>query len=518
MTNATAAAYAPGISPTYRWLVTIAGVSGAMAMILAATVVNVAVPSIMGAFGVGQDIAQWASTAFLATMVASQLINAWMVETLGQRGAYVATLLIFTGGGLIASLAPNIDVLIIGRVMQGFSAGVIQPLVLATIIQVFPKDRRGFAIGLYGMGVTLAPSFGPFVGGVTLDWLTWRHIFFVPVPLVFIAFLMGVMFMPQNRKKGPPPRFDWTGLSLVCAFLFCVMTGLANGYRWGWESNEVAGLLTLGVLAGAGFIHSQIKSPHPILDPTLFKSPVFTSAMVISFMFGAGNFATNYAIPVFVQTIQGYSATRAGLVLVPAGLFLVLLIPLSGRLADKISGWIPIAIGTVMFAAASFLMSKSDVNTAYWSMAGLAVFSRGAIGLVMPNMGAAAMTAVPPDKINAGAGAYNFIRQMGGSFGVLTYVVVSEGRTAFHADALASTQTAANHESIEALAAVQRLLAEGGVSELERLPGALGYLGDVVYAQANTLGFQDGFLMIAGVFTLTLIPAAILSRASKKAA
>ena len=144
---------------------TIGGLLGAMLMILSATMVNVAVPSIMGAYGVGQDLAQWASTAFLATMVASQLLNAWMVAAFGQRFTFSMTLVVFTIGSLICAVSPTIEVLIIGRIMQGFSAGVIQPLVMATIISVFPADRRGFAMGLYGMGVTLAPSFGPLAGG-----------------------------------------------------------------------------------------------------------------------------------------------------------------------------------------------------------------------------------------------------------------------------------------------------------------------------------------------------------------
>ena len=158
---------------------TIGGLLGAMLMILSATMVNVAVPSIMGAYGVGQDLAQWASTAFLATMVASQLLNTWMVAAFGQRFTFSMTLVVFTIGSLICAVSPTIEVLIIGRIMQGFSAGVIQPLVMATIISVFPADRRGFAMGLYGMGVTLAPSFGPLAGGTIIDALAWR---LLPLP------------------------------------------------------------------------------------------------------------------------------------------------------------------------------------------------------------------------------------------------------------------------------------------------------------------------------------------------
>ncbi len=145
---------------------------GAMTMVLSATMVNVAVPSIMGAYGVGQDMAQWAATAFISTMVASQLLNSWMVAAFGQRLAYTLTLILFTVGSVVCAVSVSIEMLIIGRIMQGFSAGIIQPLVMATIISVFPTERRGFAMGLYGMGVTLSPSLGPMVGGITIDALT----------------------------------------------------------------------------------------------------------------------------------------------------------------------------------------------------------------------------------------------------------------------------------------------------------------------------------------------------------
>lgn len=485
-------------------------------MILSATVVNVAVPSIMGTFGIGQVVAQWASTAFIVTMVASQLVSVWIVDAMGQRNAYAMTLIVFAIGGALSSIAPNFDTLVVGRVMQGFAAGVLQPLVLGTIVAVFPSNRRGFAVSLYGMGVTLAPSFGPIVGGVTLDALTWRHIFLVPLPLAFIAFLLGLSFMPQEPRKGPLRPFDWTGLSLVCTFCFCLMAGLANGQRWGWHSNEVVALLVGGMFAGVVFVWHQSQSENPIFDVGLFKDPAFASAMIISFLFGAGNFSTNYAIPVFTQTVQGFTATAAGLVIVPAGILLFVMSPISGRLSDRMPAHYPIIIGVIIFAYASYLLSTADVNTAFIIVAGYTLLSRLALGLVMPNMGAAALRAVPDERLNSGAATYNFIRQLGGGFGILIFVVITEQRTAFHADAMAATQTSGNPLSREFIGKVGRLLGESGVPETQQTAGALNFLSKILHAQANTLGFQDAFSAVALVFLLALIPAWLLRNATKK--
>jgi EmrB/QacA subfamily drug resistance transporter len=512
LTSATLEQQFQRYGPAYRWLVTLAGMIGAMTMVLSATMVNVAVPSIMGAFGVGQDMAQWASTAFIATMVASQLLNTWMVAAFGQRLAYTLTLVIFTVGSFICIASPTIEILIVGRIMQGFAAGVIQPLVMATVISVFPAERRGLAMGLYGMGVTLAPSFGPLIGGLTIDALSWRHIFIAPLPLVAIAFVMGVVFLPSKKFSRRLPNFDWTGFVLMGSALVCLMTGIGNGQRWGWDSDGILILFITGFIAAGTFVYWQAHAKSPLLDLSLFLNPRFSAAMIIAFAFGAGNFATNYAIPVFTQTVQGFTPTKAGLVLAPAGLLLVSMIPLSGRLADRVPAHYPITVGVALFAFAAYLLSGADVNTSFFLIALFTILSRFGLGLVMPNMGAAAMRTIPIEKLNHAAGAYNFTRQMGGAFGVNLVVLIMEYRSAFHADALTATQTTANSLTRELIDKVERLLSESGVPEMARESGALDFLGTVIQAQAATLGFQDAFLVICMVFIATLVPAWMLRR------
>ncbi|MBL94341.1 MAG: MFS transporter [Magnetovibrio sp.] len=500
----------------YKWLVTIGGLIGSMTMVLSATMVNVAIPSIMGAFGIGQHIAQWAATSFLATMVASQLLNNWMIEAFGQKLVFCTALSIFSLGAFVCASSLNIEMLVAGRILQGFSAGIIQPLVLATIITVFPANRRGFAVGMYGMGVTLAPSFGPWIGGLAIDALTWRHIFLVVLPLVFIALCFGLAFMPSKKLNKTTPDFDWVGYTLVALAILFFISVIGNGQRWGWNSDWTLLFLLAALASSSAFIYSQLKSRNPILDPTLFLNSQFTSAMLIAFAFGAGNFATNYAIPLFVQTIQGYTPTRAGLVLVPAGILLVSLIPLSGRLSDYIPSYQPIILGCMIFATAAFLMSSADVNTPYWSMAAYALMSRGAIGLVMPNMGKVAMSSTTTDKLNKAAGTYIFIRQLGGATGVAVTSVVIEMQTAYHVDQIISSQTSSNSSSRSVLQSIMELLKIEGIAADSQMSGALQYLGEIVYYQGRAFGFQDSFLLISFVFCIAIIPALLLGKAARK--
>ena len=298
--------------PGYRWFVTIGGLTASFTMVLTGTIVNVAVPDVMGAYGVGQDKAQFLSTAFITTMTASQLLNAWFVGKFGQRDAFIIVLSIFLLGGLICGFSPNLNVIIFGRVMQGFAAGIVQPLVMVTLFQVFPADRRGTAMAIYGMGLVLALGLGPVVGGVTIDVLGWRNIFFVPLPLVVVALTAGIFLMPSALNQRKTGAFDWYGYVLLCIALYCMMSAIGHGQRDGWTSDRSMTVIFIGLTATIGFVISQMRPGSSMLDFSLFKNVRFASAVVVAIVFGMGNFASTYAIPVFGQLVQGYTATVAG--------------------------------------------------------------------------------------------------------------------------------------------------------------------------------------------------------------
>lgn len=499
--------------PAYRWFVIVTGMSGVIAMVLSATIANVAVPSVMGAFGVGQDQAQWIATAFIAAMTAGQLLNAYIIAAFGQRLGFSLLIVIFTAGTLVAATSTNITTLALGRTIQGFCAGSIQPLVLVTVFSVFPPDRRGTAMGIYGMAIMLAPGLGPLVGGIAIDHLSWRHIFIIPLPLAFIGFVLGNFFMPAKTEGTKRPQFDWTGFLLLCTGLFCVLSYIANGQRFGWISNQSITTVLIGVTSLLAFVWSQLRAEEPLLDLSLFRNPQFTSAVAVGVVFGAGNFGINYAVPVFVQAVQGFTATKAGFVIVPAGLMLMFLFSFTGRLSDRLPNDLLIIAGLVTFAAGALLLMTADVNTPFLSIIIFVMIGRFGQSLILPAMNASAIRAVPPEKLNRASGGINFMRQFGGALGVNGLVAYMELRTSFHSEAFTATQTADNAASREMLGGVRTMLAEAGVPEAIQQSGALHYLGDVIQAQAMTVGFQDGFRVLAVIFILAMIPAYILGKA-----
>ena len=502
--------------PNYRWYVTLTVMIGAIAMGFATSMVNVAVPAVMGAYGVGLDQAQWMATGFLATMSTTMLLSSWLIEVMGQRVTYFLTMMVFAAGSLMSATAPNIDLLVLGRVLQGAATGVGQPLAMFSIFSVFPPERRGMAVGLYGLGTVLAPTFGPILGGLAIDNISWRYLFFLPLPFCLPALLLSLIFMPTKKLARRLPPFDWTGFVLIFVATFVLLSGLSNGQRWGWTSDAIVLRLVGGTALIGIFIWWETKAPYPFLDLSLFRDRQFALIMLAGFVFGAGLFASGYFIPVFVQTIQNYSATDAGLLLAPGGLVMMIFFPLAGRITDSVSAHVPIAGGLLIFAIGFLLISVIDVNTGFWALVGYTAINRIGLSLAIPSLSAGALKAVPPEKLARGASSATFFRNLGGGFGITLLTAFLEHRTQFHGQALTATQTSANQTTFEMLDSVRKLLGEFGMSDTVQSSGALDFLSRVIQAQASTLGFQDTFLVIAVVSLIAVGPAWMIGGAGRR--
>lgn len=502
---------------TFRWLVAVTVTIGAIAMGLASSIVNVAVPAVMGAFGVGLDQAQWMSNGFLAIMSVMMLLSAWIIDAFGQRKTYIGLFIVFSAGALISSTAQSIDAMTVGRLLQGAATGVGQPLGMYSISRVFPPERRGMAIGVYGLATVLAPTFGPVLGGVAIDSLSWRYLFLLPLPFCLPALLLSMIFMPSKSMSWPLPRFDWIGLALILTAVFTLLSALSNGQRWGWTSDTILLLFLSAVAASAAFVFWQTRAENPLLDVTLFADRRFAFSMLAGFIFGVGLFGSAYFIPVFVQTIQDYTATRAGLLLAPGGLVMMLFFPLAGRITDSIPAHIPIAAGLVIFATGFFLMSVIDIYTAFWALVLYTLINRVGLSLAIPSLSVSALRSVPPDKLAYGASSSTFFRNLGGSLGIALLTAFFQIRAGFHADALVATQTAANAATSSFLDGARESLRSLGLTEQEQIAAALNHLSSAIELEANVLSFQDTFLAISVVALLAAGPAGMIGHGRQKA-
>ena len=420
-------------------------------------------------------------------------------------------------GSLIGGLSPNTDVMIIARILQGTTAGFIGPLSMSIIFQVFPPGKQGMAMGVTSVGVILAPSVGPAIGGVLVDNLSWRYVFLMGIPFSALCLPMAMLYLPGREPDAVRTPFDWNGLLLLSIALVCLLVGLSNGEKEGWGSDVILTYFGIAFVLGWLFIYWQRHYRYPLLNLKLFANRNFAIMSLVGFVFGAGLYGSTYLVPLFLQIIQRMSPTDAGIMMMPAGLTLALVFPLSGRLADRYDLRILISAGILFFACSFYLMNGADPDTSFWTFAWWLILGRIGIGLVMPSLSMGALRELPMELVTQGSGALNFIRQLGGAYGVNLMSLTLARRTNFHTDQLAATQAYGNTEMSEWIEGLRQLLAEAGLVPVEQTAAAMHYLGMVVYRQAMVLGFRDAFLIVSLAFLFTLLPTWLLRNTRKPA-
>ncbi|MBZ9566953.1 DHA2 family efflux MFS transporter permease subunit [Modicisalibacter tunisiensis] len=504
--------------PAYRYWVTLTAMMGTISTVLTATIINVALPDIMGAFGMGQDTAQLLSTGFLAAMTGTMLLNAWLVDAVGQRATYLIAMGVFSAASILGGLATGETLLITARLLQGAAAGILQPLAMQVIFQVFPPERRGSAMGVYGIGVVLAPALGPTLGGLLVDSFSWRYVFFIALPFSLLGPFLALLFMPGRTHDGPIRRFDWLGFALLTVFLVTLLDGLSSGQREGWRSDAILVEFSVAIVSVVAFVVWEFRTATPLLNLGLFSRRVFSSAAVVAFIFGAGIYGSTYLIPLFVQTIQGYTPTRSGLLLMPAGFVLALVFPLAGRATDRTPPPLTMSLGLALFALSCFLMTAADTDTPFWTFAGWIVVGRIGLGLVLPSLNAGALAALPQTLLGQGSGAINFVRQLGGAFGVNGLSLLLSDSTQRYAQAFTAAQDGSHTGTTAFLQASTSLLAQSGLAAPERQAVAGRYLDQVIAVQSQMMGFRESFLSVALLFLAALLPTLLMAGAARRRA
>lgn len=402
--------------PAYRWYATVTVMLGTLSVVLASTIINVAVPTIMAEYRLEQDQVHWIATGFLAAMTVGMLLNAWAVARFGSRRAFLLAMAIFIIASLVGGVSNSFGLLVLARVVQGVMAGMIQPHAMITIFQVFPLHKRGQAMGIYGMGVILGPAMAPALGGVLVDAWSWRAVFFVVLPACLIAMGMAARYLPG--RHGRVPTLDRRGLALLAVGLLASLWALASGHRRGWTDPAELTALIGGPLTLTLFALWEKRCPQPLFDLRVFRAAGFGGGFLLAMVMGAGVFGSTYLLPLYFQQVCGLSAATAGLMLVPAGLAMAFLFPFSGHLTDRIPNPLLIGTGLVLFAVSMAMMYASGPATAPALLVAWAVVCRLGMGCIMPPVTTGSIALLPPALIAQGSGIINFGRQAGGALGV----------------------------------------------------------------------------------------------------
>ncbi|MEM7404819.1 MAG: DHA2 family efflux MFS transporter permease subunit [Pseudomonadota bacterium] len=482
-----------------------------MAAVLSGTIINVAIPDIMGSFGIDQVQAQWLASGFLACMAVTMVMVDWSCRAVGQPVVMAGAAAAFLVFSIVGGLANSIEVLSLSRIVQGAAAGYLQPLSMIAVMQVFPPERRGTALGIYGVGAVLAPGMGPFFGGVLMDAFDWRYVFYAGAPLSAMSLLLVVLFMPQPDDQRERTAFDWPGVVLMAVMILSTMTALTDGVRHGWHDESVVLRFTLGAACLGTFIWWELKTATPLVDLHIFRSPAFAGAACVSVVLGAGLFGSTYLLPLFAQSVQGLTPTVSGGILLAGGIAMVFLTPLTGRLADRIQPGIQIGFGMSLFAISFILMAGAELGTAALTLALWMMIGRIGMSFIFPALSAGGSRSLPPELLAQGASTLSLLRQLGGALGVSMLAVLLEFRLGVHGAALADTQLPGRAVTETMLDRVETLTEPAGLTTVEQSAVALDFLSRTIEGQAFVRAFSDAFAMGGAVFALAVAAAGLMT-------
>ena len=487
-----------------KWLITASIMIPTMIEILDTSVANVALNHIQGSLSAGQEEVTWVLTSYLVANAVVIPMSGWIARFMGRKRYLLASLVVFTLSSILCGAATSLWQIVLFRIVQGIGGGGLQPMSLAILMETFPPKQRGLAMGIFGMGIVVGPILGPLLGGYFTDNFSWRWIFYINLPIGILALFMIYSFIfdppyQQLREKGE--KVDYIGLTLLCLGLGSLQMVLDKGQLEDWFNSDFIVLFSVvGVASIVFFIFWELRQKNPVLDLRIFKDASFATGNAVLFVGFFSFFGSIVLLPIYLQTLLGYTAYDAGLVLGPAGAISIVILPLVGKATERIDSRFLLGTGLLISAYALYYMSGFNLQIDFET----AVMSRVIQGLGMPfffvSLSFVTMAYVPKERMNNASAIFNLLRNMGGSFGVAFVTTVLARRAQFHQHRLVDHLTPYDPRLSIPFNDLKDYLSTklGTFGDQTQIAGAVIYRG--LQREAASLAFNDAFFMQALLF------------------
>ena len=481
---------------------------GAFMSILDTSIVNVAIPTIMNVFNVGTSDAQWVATIYMLALGVVVPMSGWLGDKLGFKRLYIIAVAAFTFGSLLCALSWSLESLIVARVLQALGGGMIMPTTMAMIYRMVPRDKIGGAMGIFGIALLVAPAIGPTLGGYLVEYVDWRWIFTINIPIGIIGILLSVAFLPDFGKMKTG-KFDFGGAITSAIGLFCLLLALSKGSDWGWTSEGTILLFYLSVTMLGLFVYLELTTPNPLLELRVFKYRTFTFANLTVIVTTIGLFAGLFYLPLFLQTIRGLGAMQTGLLLMPGALVSGLMMPLTGRLYDKVGPRALVVVGLLLLGLLTYTFSFINIQTSYATITLWIVLRGGVMALANMPAQTAALAVIPNELVSRASAMTNIVRNVASSFGIAGLTSVLTHRIAVHSQNMSDHLVAG---SIATTDFFQRFAASVGAPVQATRSSALAYLNGQVQKLAFVKGIDDLFIIAAVLTLIGVIPSLFLNK------
>jgi len=485
------------------WLIAVVVALAAFMEVLDTSIANVALPYMAGNLGASNDESTWVLTSYLVSNAIVLPISGWLAARFGRKRFFMTCLAIFTVSSLLCGMAPSLGMLLLFRVMQGAGGCGVQPMAQAILADTFPPEKRGLAFALYGITAVLAPTVGPTLGGwITFNY-SWRWIFFInlPVGLVTLFLVLRLIEDPPYfaRLKAAGLKLDYIGIALLAIGIGALQILLDKGQEDDWFGSHY--IFTLAIVAAVCLVSLVIWewfSKAPVIDVRLFKKFNYLSSNLMMFTLGILLFSSLVLMPQFLQTLLGYTAELAGLVLSAGAFVLLLALPIVGQLTTKFPAKYIIAFGWLSLAVAMYYSTKRiDLLISFSSATWLRIAQVVGLGFLFVPITLVAYVGIPEEKSNAVAGMVNFMRNMGSSVGTSMVTTVIARRSQLHQTNLVSHTTLGNQGFQQAISGMAQRMVHSGMSLHEAQAQAYARIYRALQAQAATLAYIDTFWILA---------------------
>ena len=496
--------------------------------LLDTSIANVSLPYIAGGLGRSFDEVTWILTTYLVANAVVLPMSAWLSRVFGRKNYYMACVALFTITSFFCGIAPSLGIMLMARVLQGIGGGGLAPVEQAILVDTFEPSKRASAFALYTVAIVTAPAIGPVLGGWITDNYNWRWVFLINIPIGFLSLFLTHRFVhdpesfAEERKTvrvNGKLRVDGIGIALIGLGSAALEILLDRGQIDDWfGSTTIVWCFVIAVVCLTSAVFWELHVADPVIDFRLLKVRNFAIANLFYFVFGVGLFASTTMIPQLLQSLYGYRAIDAGLVLGPGAFVITLLAPVGAQLVQR--GIIKpkiLLFGAVMIVGISFIhYSHMTLQSDYWHYAWSRALQGFGYAFFFVPLTVIAYSELTPAQNNKASSLTNFFRNWGGSFGIALITTMSERRQDFHQSVMGANQTSSSRTLQNSISQTANYLQTHGMSHVDAMFAATGRVYDQLYAQTKFLAFMDCF-HILGVMTLVAAPIVLLTRKFKPA-
>ncbi len=411
---------------------------GAFVSLLNETLLNVALPSIMKDFDVSASAVQWLSTGYMLVNGVLIPASAFFIQKFTNRNLFITAMILFTAGSVLATLSPTFGVLLAARMIQASGSAIMMPLLMNVMLASFPVERRGAAMGIFGLVMITAPAIGPTLSGWLIEHYSWRTLFDVVIPIAAITLIFALF---KLKNITPQRNITLDALSLVLSSIGFggILYGFSSAGEKGWDSIHAYGAIAAGVIGLILFVLRQMKLDEPLLEFRIYKYPMFALSSAISVVIAMAMFSGMLLMPIYVQTIRGISPLDSGLLMLPGAIVMGIMSPITGILFDKIGARILAIFGLSVTILTTFMFSNLTLDTSYGYLMFVYTLRMFGMSMVMMPVMTNGLNQLPPVMNPHGTAMNNTLQQVSGAVGSALLITVMQNRAESEAERLAES-------------------------------------------------------------------------------